>query len=387
MWILEFLIFLMTAIIIWTLFGYFVFLYFVGLLKSKKSIEIPESLPTVSVIIPCYNEEGLIATKIENLKAVDYPSDLIEFVFVDGGSTDRTVEIIKGHIEGHANFKVISSTKKGKINQLNEVLGQIRSKIALNTDVDAILQKDTILKMMRQFNDPKVLVVGAYCSPENTLDIERYFWQSQNKGRLLESQAYTSFIVVAPCYAFRRWLIDSFPEDVIADDIYIASHANMLGGRTVYLQDAIATETRCPKSYGEFIAHKFRKSNAYLRETLRFLYRLPEMSGMLKMMFLTKVAQQLLLPYALMWWGLLAGAMLTLFRYDIVVICFGAILAFFVVTSIIFASIKVYNEERFSIFVVIKGYLLTIFVMLATGLSYLFYRQDSSYTRLQKDEK
>lgn len=385
MWILEFLIFLMTGLIIWTLFGYFVFLYFVSLLRNKKTYNVAHCLPTVTVIIPCYNEEKDILTKIENLKDTDYPSDLIEFVFVDGGSTDRTVDIISEHIEGLSRFKLKTSERKGKINQINSVLSDIKSKIVVNTDVDAILQRDTIKKMILEFSEPMVLVVGAFCKPANTIDIERYFWKSQNKGRLIESNAYTSFIVVAPCYAYRRWLIDKFPQDVVADDIYIASHANTLGGRTVYLSDALVTETRCPKTYSEFLSHKFRKSNAYLRESLRFLYRLPEMSGMLKMMFITKIMQQLLLPYALLSWGLLAGVMLTLFRFDIVVICFIAIIMSFLITNRVFASVKLVEEESFSIFTVVKGYILTVFILLATGISYPFYKQDSSYSRLQTE--
>ncbi|MCX8069657.1 MAG: glycosyltransferase [Thermodesulfovibrionales bacterium] len=382
MWILEFLIFSMTAIIIWTLFGYFIFLYFVALLKSKKAFCPLASLPSVSVVIACFNEEEAIAQKVQNLKAIDYPQDKIEFVFVDGGSTDNTLQILTSQIADMDNFRVLKSQQKGKINQINEFLAQAKGEIIVNTDVDALLQQDTIQKIIHTFADEEVAVVGAFCSPTNTIDIERYFWQSQNKGRLLESNAYSSFIVVAPCYAYRRGLIDRFPTDVIADDIYIACQANINGAKTVYLHDALVTETRCPKTHAEFLAHKFRKSNAYLRETLRFLYKLPQMNAMLKMMFLTKIAQQLLLPYALIAWGLLAGAMLTLFRIDIVVFCLLAIILSFIITNRVFASVKLKNEERFNLFTQIKGYILTIFILLATGISYPFFRQDSSYSRL-----
>jgi len=386
MWILEFLIFLMTGIVIWTLFGYFVFLYFVSILKPTKKPSDNDYLPTVSVIIPCYNEEKDILSKITNLKEIEYPQELIEFIFVDGGSIDKTVEIISSTTKELTNYKIVISSKKGKINQINEVLPEIKSKIVVNTDVDAVLERDALKKMIRHFEDPMVLVVGAFCEPCNTLDIEGYFWKSQNKGRILESRAYTSFIVVAPCYAFRRWLIDRFPQDVVADDIYIASHANTLGGRTIYLEDTLVKEMRCPKTYSEFISHKFRKSNAYLRETLRFLYRLPEMKGMLKMMFVTKIAQQLLLPYAIVSWLLLSGAMITLFRFDIVIICFIAIILSMLITNRVFAGIKLKDEKGFSIFTVLKGYILTVFILLSTGISYPFYRQDSSYSRLGAEE-
>lgn len=53
----------------------------------------------VSVVIPVYNEEKYIANCIESILKQDYPREDMEFIFVDGGSKDATVEIIRGYIE------------------------------------------------------------------------------------------------------------------------------------------------------------------------------------------------------------------------------------------------------------------------------------------------
>jgi hypothetical protein len=225
--------------------------------------------------------------------------------------------------------------------------------------------------------------VGAYCRPDNALGVDAYYWDAQNRGRFLESDALSSSIVIAQCYAFRKELLKAFPDDVVADDIYVAFLANARGFRTVYSRFAKALETRNPTSFTQFLPHKFRKGNAFLRESLRFLYCLPEMPGFFKMVFITRIAQQLFLTWAILWWTLIAGALITAFRFDVVF--FGGMFLFllFALASRCFASVKLPDEPRhFSFGTVIRGYFLTIMILLTTGLSYPFFRQGSSYSRI-----
>lgn len=384
MWLLEFLFFAMTLLVGWTLFGYLLFICFLGLFRHRKTPIFPASWPTVSVVVPCYNEAGQILAKLEDIRRLDYPQERLEVVFADGDSGDGSFELLTAAIGQDEPFRVVKCPRSGKINQLNEILPLLRGEIIVNTDTDARLSTDVLKWIAAEFaTSSDVGVVGAYCRPADTLEVEKYYWDAQNKGRFLESDAGTSSIVIAQCYAFRRGLLETFPEDVVADDIYVAFLANTLGYRTVYSRHATAIETRSPQSYAQFLPHKFRKSNAFLRESLRFLYCLPEMKPFFKMLFLTRTAQQLLLPWAVLWWILIAGALLTLFRFDVVV--FGAIflVLLLVLTNRVFAWVKLPDgPRRYSLATVIKGYTLTNMIMLTTGLSYPFFRQGSSYARL-----
>ncbi len=384
MWILEFLFFGVTLVVGWTLFGYFLFICFVGLFKKKIVPTFPEQWPAISVIVPCYNEQENIMEKLNDVKKIDYPPECLEVFFVDGGSEDETVEIISAEAKNNNPIRVIKSPVKGKINQINFVLPQLKGEIIVNTDVDAHMSRNSLKWIAAEFNTSEdIAVVGAYCRPAKTIEIERYYWATQNKGRFLENDAGTSSIVVAPCYAFKRSLLKSFPEDVVADDVYIAFLANTLRYRTVYSRHAMALETRSPRRLSDFIPHKFRKSNAFLRESLRFIYRLPEMNYFSKLLLITRVAQQLFIPWALLSWLLLAGVHITLFRFDIVIICAVFIFMLFVITSYMFSRIKLPDiKHRYSIITQIKVYILTNMIMLSSGLSYPFFNQGSSYTRL-----
>lgn len=390
MWLLIFLSILVSLVITWTMFGYFVFLFFLGLFRRDSRLKEPAQWPSFSIIIPCLNEADTIVRKLENVRALDYPRELLEVVFADGGSEDGTVALLREALDEDEPVRVVECPRRGKIAQLNHVLPQLKGEIVVNTDVDALMCSDALRQMAREFEDnPRMGVVGAYCSPDDTLPIEFYHWDSQNKSRLLETDARSSSIVVAPCYAFRRELLDRFPDDVVADDIFIAFHAHALHYRVVYSRHARAIETRSAQGMEEFIPHKFRKSNAFLRETLRFLYLLPEMGPMCRMMLLTRIMQQLLLPWLLLFWFLLAGSLLTLFRWDIVCINTAGIVISFFLTSKIFRLTRIpemgHCENRKSLALAIEGFCVTIMIMLVTGLTYPFVRQGSVYKRLGND--
>ncbi|MEM7584772.1 MAG: glycosyltransferase [Acidobacteriota bacterium] len=395
MWILILLFGLATLVLAWTLFGYFLLIWFMGLFRRQPQPALPETddqYPRVSLVVPLFNERDEIEAKLTNLRELSYPQERMEVVFVDGGSTDGTVEWLEtalADLPRYPRYRVERSPRDGKINQLNHVLPDLSGEIVVNTDADASMEPDALAWIAAEFAvSDDVWVVGAYCRPgDDAYCIDQYYWDAQNKGRLIECQASTSSIVIAPCYAFRRELLDRFPEDVVADDIYIAFLANVHGKQSIYSRHARAVEQRNPRRLSEFLPHKYRKSNAFLRESLRFLYRLPEMEPLFKTMLLTRIAQQLVFPWARAWWLLLAGSLATLYpmpRYDVVGIAAAGLVMLFGFTSRAFRSVELPEPEqrKFSLFMIAKGWILTTLILLATGLSYPFYRQSSSYARL-----
>src|SRR6056297_2042502 len=60
--------------------------------KREESIE-----PSVSLIIPAFNEESGIENTLENKLALDYPPHKMEIIVVSDGSEDRTDDIVKAY--------------------------------------------------------------------------------------------------------------------------------------------------------------------------------------------------------------------------------------------------------------------------------------------------
>ena len=80
--------------------------------------------------------------------------------------------------------------------------------------------------------EKKVAVVGAHVIPQNALPLEAKYWSDQNQIRILESRVHSSSILIAPSYAYRRDILDSLPDDCIADDMYISFYANIKGWKS-----------------------------------------------------------------------------------------------------------------------------------------------------------
>lgn len=366
----------------WVLFGYYIWLFLLGILR-KDDVPVPgnlEKYPFISLIIATHNEEDFILKKIDNLKLLDYPRDKLEIIFVDGGSDDMTGEIIQKHKVAHMEF--LKSPYSGKINQLNFALKHCKGEFIFISDADSLMSSNSIKECLKEFaRDENIYVTGIYSYPKTTYNIDSYYWVTQNKGRLLETQAFTSSIVIAVSYSFRKDLINEFPQDVVADDVYISYLANSLGYRVAYIDRCHAEELRGPRNIKEFLGHKYRKSNAFLRESLRFIYKTSEMNTTWKIMFLTKISQMVLVPWLFFSYIILGGALITLKRWDVFFLGSIFLLVLIVITQKFFSLTK--KEESSSLIIMAKTFLLSIFILFITGITFIFYRQDSNYKKIK----
>lgn len=105
-----------------------------------------ENFPSVSIIIPCRNEEKFISKCLDSVLANDYPKDKIEMFIVDGMSTDRTRDIIKEYIKKYSFIKILDNPKVITPVALNIGIKASKNNIIIRMDAHATYKHDYIFK-------------------------------------------------------------------------------------------------------------------------------------------------------------------------------------------------------------------------------------------------
>ncbi|MBR3033200.1 MAG: glycosyltransferase family 2 protein [Clostridiales bacterium] len=121
-----------------------------------------EGNPDVSVVIPIYNESKYIDKCISSLLLQDYPKEDMEWIFVDGNSTDNTVEIISGYIEKYPNLiRVLNNPHKIVPYAMNIGIADSKGKYIVRLDAHAEYAVDYISRCVHYLKEDKAENVGG----------------------------------------------------------------------------------------------------------------------------------------------------------------------------------------------------------------------------------
>jgi len=216
------------------------------------------AIPTVSVVVSCFNEETALAAKLRDLKRYAYSPDKIEFLFGSDGSTDRTNDILqKAEAQGAIRCFTFEQ-RRGKASVLNDLVNRARNDIVVFTDANTVFEPETISRLVTRFDDP---TVGAVCGKLMLLNPgkepgrqnEHSYWEFENWLKSLESDCHTLLGATGAVYAIRRNLYSLLPTNKpVTDDFIVPIRIVMLGYRVVYAQEARAFEESTPSITKEF---------------------------------------------------------------------------------------------------------------------------------------
>ncbi len=194
---------------------------------KKKQLFTDDELPTVSVIIPAFNEEKSIAGTIESIRASDYPKGKLEIIIIDDGSKDKTLEIAKKYQSKI--IKVYTRPNGGKGGALNYGIKYSNSEIILSMDADTFVKPHSVKELMRYFKDPEVMCVSPSMLVHNPKGILQRIQQAEYLFGLFLRKAFSSInaIHVTPgaFSAYKKSFIDKhggYDEDNITEDLELA---------------------------------------------------------------------------------------------------------------------------------------------------------------------
>ncbi|MEZ4295986.1 MAG: glycosyltransferase family 2 protein [Polyangiaceae bacterium] len=102
--------------------------------------------PFITIAMPCLNEEAYIEACIRSVAAQDYPRDRMEILVADGGSTDRTREILATLAEEDPRIVVIDNPEKIQAAGMNEIIRRAKGEVIVRMDVHCEYAKDYVSK-------------------------------------------------------------------------------------------------------------------------------------------------------------------------------------------------------------------------------------------------
>ena len=169
-----------------------------------------DSFPKISIVTPSYNQGKYIEQTIQSVLKQNYPN--LEYIIIDGGSTDDTVEIIKKYEQQFAYW--VSEPDKGQTDAINKGFAKCTGDIFNWINSDDYYEPGCFNKISSLFQNPAINVV---CGMEWSFHDEQPEVKTLNIGSIIKKNIYETIrigIIDQPCTFFRKKKIDAlFPLD------------------------------------------------------------------------------------------------------------------------------------------------------------------------------
>ncbi len=217
-------------------------------IKGKRAI--PEvdfqDLPSCTLVIAAYNEEGFIREKISNTLQLAYPEGKLDILFVTDGSNDKTPDIINEFPQ----LKLLHrSERSGKIAAVHRAVEQVHTEVIVFTDANTYLNKDALINICRHYADPNV---GAVAGEKRVMAGEEadasaagegFYWKYESTLKKWDSELYSVVGAAGELFSVRKNLYQPVSKDAILDDFMISMLIAEKGYRIIYEPEAYASET------------------------------------------------------------------------------------------------------------------------------------------------
>jgi cellulose synthase/poly-beta-1,6-N-acetylglucosamine synthase-like glycosyltransferase len=245
-----------AGLILWTHLGYPLALWLLTRGRESQLASPPTTLdasrdllPTVSLIIAAHDEEAVIAAKVADALALDYPRALLEVIVASDGSSDGTVELARNA----GADQVLDLPRGGKLLTQNAGAAAAKGDLLAFSDANATWHPDALKRLVAAFTDAKT---GYACgqvrfSDQGGSNQEGAYWKLELALREMESGLAGITAGNGAIYAVRRSAyVPLGPAS--SHDLVFPFLLHKRGLRSVYVPEAVAEEKMVASNEGEF---------------------------------------------------------------------------------------------------------------------------------------
>ncbi len=246
-----------------------------GVIKREKISATLKSYPSVTIIVPCYNEEKTVLKTITSLLALEYPKEKLSILVVDDGSTDRTSEVVTS-LSKEQCIRVIRKENGGKYTALNEGLLETTSDIVGCLDADSFVEKNALEHIIPYFENTLVMAVVPSIvvdRPQNVLQMVQhieYYWGIFLRKAL--SYLGALYVTPGPFTLFRRGVfarLGNYVEGHKTEDLEFALRMQKNGYIIVNAHNA-HVHTVSPRTFRGLYVQRVRWTYGFLKNVLDY---------------------------------------------------------------------------------------------------------------------
>ena len=276
--------------------------YAFGALYRPVPID-PDYKPSVTIIIPCFNEETWIGRTIVSCMNQNYPPDKLEVIVVDDCSSDNSVEKIRETIERIAESEdermnirgrlsyIVQEKNAGKRAALCRGVDVAKGELVIFVDSDSFLDPYAVVNLVQPFRDPKMGgaagrtdVANTYTNSMTKMQAVRYYIAFRVM-KASEALFDTVTCLSGPLSCYRKSIVKEHEDDwlnqkflghkaTFGDDRAMTNF--VLKNHRTYYQDTAVCSTIVPNKQKVFLKQQMRWKRSWLRESLmagEFMWR------------------------------------------------------------------------------------------------------------------
>lgn len=339
-----------------------------------------EALPSVTVIVPAYNEARYIADKLRNLAILDYPRDRLTVLVACDGCTDATAQVAYEAAQeplcDDLDIQVIDfKHNQGKVALINAVMAEVDSDLVAFSDVSALVSVDALLMAAYHFSDAKVGVVsGDYRLLQPASTGEDHYWRYQVAIKTSESQLGSMLGAHGAFYMMRTTLFTPLEADTINDDFILPMRVVAAGYRAVY-EPAIHALEQEGSSLDMDQQRRRRIGAGNLQQLLRLMGLLSPKHGGVAFTFASSKALRVLMPVCMLL-ALLGSAWLAVNSWIFALLFAGQVALYAMAAWVALWPDRVPHSVFRSVHYLVSGHVAAFM----GALTYVFQRQSLSWS-------
>lgn len=255
--------------------------YFEKRLDMHKETELTKNprkkYPSVTIIVPCWNEEATLSKTIHSLLNLNYPQDKLKIMIVDDGSTDRTWEVAQ-KFRNKKQVEIYKKENGGKHTALNFGISKSSSELLGCLDADSYVDKDALKNIVTLFDDKETMAVAPSVK----------VWQPKTVVQLIQKVEYSwgifirkmlsyigaLYVTPGPFSIFRREVFESiggYRHAHQTEDMEMALRMQANRYKIATSHNAFVY-TVAPKTFGKLYKQRLRWTYGFLKNVVDYKF-------------------------------------------------------------------------------------------------------------------